>query len=63
MSELCESLWTGSVSALLAGERVQVAPGPPEVSQRRSVVQSMANAKGSHQCSVAEVILQTWGTV
>lgn len=38
VSELCESLQTGSVSALLAGEKSTSASGPPEASQHWSVV-------------------------
>ena len=63
MSELHESLQTKSVSALLPGGRFTSAGGHPEASRRWSVVQSMAKAKGSPGCSVAEVIRQTWGTV
>lgn len=63
VSDLHESLQTGSVGALPAGEKSTSAPGTSEEPQHGSSVQSMANAKGSSQCSVVEVILQTWRTV
>lgn len=53
VSELHESLQTKSMSVFLAGERVQVLSW--EASPCWSVVQSMARAMGSPQCSVTEV--------